>query len=294
MPECIDSHAHLDFATFQGELDAVLDRAWAAGLSRIIAIGSGRGSEGAPEAVTLAQRHARIFATVGVHPHEADLGVSWEGDPAAALPAEIRVAWELLADRSLASLEALSGEPRVVAIGEVGLDYHYDHSPRELQRELLRRFVRLARARRLPLVIHCREAEEDCARILREERAIEVGGVIHCFSGHPVLIELGLELGFYFGIAGIVTFPKSQALRDAVASLPRDRLLAETDCPYLAPVPHRGQRNEPAFVIEVVRAIARALHLTEQQAGELTAHNAKRLFGLPEDLLSSPGGISGT
>jgi len=294
MPECIDSHAHLDFDTFQGDLDAVLDRAWAAGLSRIIAIGSGRGSAGALEAVGLAQRHARIFATVGVHPHEADLGVFWEGDPAAALPAAVRVAWEPVADRILASLEALSGEPRVVAIGEVGLDYHYDHSPRELQRELLRRFVRLARARRLPLVIHCREAEEDCARILREERAAEVGGVIHCFSGQPVLVELGLELGLYFGIAGMVTFPKLQALRDVVASLPLDRLLAETDCPYLTPVPHRGQRNEPAFVVEVVRAIARAHHLTEQQAGDRTAHNAIRLFRLPEGPLATSWGISGT
>lgn len=276
--ELLDSHAHLDFDSFATDREAVLERAWKTGLTQIICIGLG--ADGAREALALAEMDERIWATVGLHPHDAHLGVACEGDPCDPLPEEARAAWEKARAASLSDLEALVRRPKVVAIGEVGLDYHYDHSPRQLQRDLFRSFIRLAARSGLPLVIHTREASRDTIRILREERAERVGGVIHCFGGDPELERAALEMGFYLGLAGPLTFKKADELRAAARDVPLDRLLVETDCPYLAPVPYRGKRNEPAHVIEVVRKLAELRDLSPEEIGRITAANARRLFGM--------------
>ncbi|HOX46293.1 MAG TPA: TatD family hydrolase [Myxococcota bacterium] len=276
----IDSHAHLDFESFQADLPAVLERAWEAGLTHIVAIGAGQGSEGAHQAVALAARDERLSATAGVHPHDAALGLAWGEDAGAPVPAALRAAWEARAETCLERMHSLALHPQVVAIGEVGLDHHYDHAPRELQRELFRRFVRLARRVGKPLVIHVREAEAEAAGILEEEGAAEVGGVIHCFGGQPALERAGLALGFFFGLTGILTFPRAHELQRTAATLPLERLLLETDSPYLAPVPHRGRRCEPALVVETARALARLRALPLEEVVQRTAENTRRLFRL--------------
>ena len=272
--ELIDTHAHLDFGAFDKDRQAMIGRAWGAGLVNIITIGSGNGTQSADDAIALAEGHEKIFATVGVHPHDADLGIKGKVD------AEVWSAWEEQKRQVLERFSRLAQDPKVVAVGEVGLDFHYDNSPREMQRDLFRSFVKLALAQKLPLVIHSREAEEETARILREERAGEVGGVIHCFSGQPLLLEAALELGFYFGIVGVVTFKKARELHQAVGEIPPEKLLVETDCPYLAPVPYRGKRNEPAYVVETVREIARLRDQEPEEIARITTENAKRLFGI--------------
>ncbi len=275
-----DSHAHLDSHDLTRDIDGVLDRAWAAGLRHIVAIGAGNGTEGAFDAVALAAREPRIWATVGVHPHDADLGVDWESDPAGPVDPVVRRRWDVACEEALCRLGSLALHPRVVAVGEVGLDFHYDHSPRELQRELFRRFVRLAVELELPLVIHAREAEDEVASILAEEGASRVGGVIHCFSGHQGLARAGLDLGFSFGLTGVLTFKAASDLRRAAADMPLHRLLTETDSPYLAPVPYRGKRNEPAHVAEVARCLAQLKGIPVQEAARVTTENARRLFGI--------------
>jgi TatD DNase family protein len=274
--ELLDSHAHLGFEAYQEDLGEVLDRSWQAGVTQIVTIGLG--VEGAREAVRLAGLDRRIWATVGIHPHEADLGVPWQGDPAAAISEATRESWESRKESTLSRLSRLAEESRVVAIGEVGLDYHYDHSPRRLQQDLFREFIRLARSTELPLVVHSREAEEDTIRILREEGAEKAGGVIHCYGGDQELGDTALELGFFLGLAGPLTFKNATSLRKAAARLPLERLLVETDCPYLAPEPFRGKRNEPAYVAEVVKTLAKVRGLPVDKVGQTTAENAKRLF----------------
>ena len=282
IPAIVDSHAHLDFHKFESDLDQVLERAWQAGLRQIVTIGAGRGVEGAHDAVALAASHPRLWATVGVHPHDADLGIEWQGDPTAEPEHQVRAAWEQACELALVRLQALALHPRVVAIGEVGLDFHYDHSPRVFQRELLSRFVRLAVELDLPLVIHAREAEDQVAQILVDEGAGRVGGVIHCFTGHEGLAKAGLDLGFSFGLTGVLTFPSAKQLQRVVGDLPLDRLLVETDCPYLAPVPYRGKRNEPAYVVEVVRKLAEIKGLDFDEAARATSDNARRLFRIQQ------------
>jgi TatD DNase family protein len=277
--ELIDTHAHLDFNAFDKDRSAMIDRAWGAGLVNIVTIGSGNGTQSADDAVSLAEGDERIFATVGVHPHDADLGIEWKGDPKGAVDAEVWNAWEEEKRRVLERFSGLAGHPRVRAVGEVGLDFHYDNSPRQMQRDLFRSFVKLALEVQLPLVIHSREAEEETAQILKEERAGEVGGVVHCFSGRPLLMEAALELDFYFGIVGVVTFKKARELHRAVKELPAEKLVVETDCPYLAPVPYRGKRNEPAYVVETVREIARLRDQAPEEVARITTQNARRLFG---------------
>ncbi len=276
--ELLDSHAHLNFDSFATDREAVLERAWKTGLTQIICIGLG--PDGAREALALAEMEERIRVTVGVHPHDAHLGVVWEGDPCDPLPEKARAAWEAARAATLIDFEVLARRPEVVAIGEVGLDYHYDYSPRKLQRDLFRSFIRLAAQIGLPLVIHTREAGRDTIRILQEERAERAGGVIHCFGGDPELGRAALEMGFYLGLAGPLTFKKADELRAAAKDVPLDRLLVETDCPYLAPVPYRGKRNEPAHVIEVVRKLAELRDLSPEEIGRITAANARRLFGV--------------
>jgi len=280
IPGLIDSHAHLDRESFQEELPAVLARAWQAGLAHLVTIGAGSGAEGAFRAVALAAGDARISATVGIHPHDAGLGLAWSGDPAAPVSGPLRQAWEERVELALERQLSLALHPRVVAVGEVGLDYHYDHAPRELQRELFRRFVRLARRVRRPLVLHVREAEADALAILEAEGAGEVGGVIHCFGGQPELQAAGLALGLHFGLTGILTFPRARALQRAAAALPLERLLLETDSPYLAPVPHRGRRCEPAYLVETARALAHLRGLPVEETAARCAENTRRLFGL--------------
>jgi TatD DNase family protein len=254
----IDSHCHLDEEGFAADRDAVIARALAAGVTRMITIGASGGMQANHDAVGLAQRHAEIFATVGVHPHAAT----------AVTPA--------LVDE----ISRLARSPKVVAIGETGLDYYYDNSPRPAQQDGFRQFVALARQLHLPLVVHLRDAYDDALAILRDERAAEVGGVIHCFSGDRQVARAFLDLGFHLSFSGIVTFKNADELRAVAGMTPADRLLVETDAPFLAPVPYRGQRNEPAYVVQTAAAIAaqRGQPLDEIAAAART--NTERLFRL--------------
>jgi TatD DNase family protein len=289
LPELIDSHAHLDFPEFVSDRDMVIKRAREAGVGEIVCIGLGVTAEEMGRAVLLASSDERLWATVGVHPHEARLGIECKGDPRAVLAPAVRSAWDQRRAHLLRQMQNITLHPKVVAVGETGLDFHYDHSPREMQRELFRASIRLAAERCLPLVIHSRNAADEVAAILREEHAERVGGVIHCFSGDAPLEEVGLKLGFYFGLTGVITFPKASALREVVKRLPLERLLIETDSPFLTPVPHRGRRNEPAYVSEVARALAGVKGVSYEDAARVTTENARRLFGINQRVLSPPG-----
>jgi TatD DNase family protein len=210
-------------------------------------------------AVAVAERFEGVYASVGVHPHDAKL-------------------YDEAAERLIVEFVRAG---RVVAVGEIGLDYHYDHSPRDVQREVFARQLRLARAEGLPAIIHSREADEETLEVLRAEYAgAERGGVMHCFGGGPALAAGALALGFYISFAGNVTFKKADALREVALTVPLDRLLVETDCPYLAPVPHRGRRNEPAYVAATARFLAGLRGVTDEELGRVTSENFSRLFGV--------------
>ena len=252
----IDSHCHIDDARYDADREAMIRRAQAEGVGHFVAIGCDLDTSRA--AVALAQKHSFISATVGVHPHEVKL---------------IEGGW-------YDELRTLAKSGRVVAYGEIGLDYHYDHSPRDVQRTRFREQVRLACELKLPIVIHTREAQEDTIAILKEEKAGDVGGVFHCFSGDAWLAKDALDLGFYLSFSGVITFQNATMLRDIVKTVPLDRILVETDAPYLTPVPHRGKRNEPAYVRHVADKIAELHGLTTQQVEDATSQNTKRLFGI--------------
>ncbi len=255
----VDSHAHLDFEDYAADLDAVVGRARAAGVERIVCIGLWRGPGQFGNALDLAGRDPGVFsATVGIHPHEC-----------ARVPEED---WERHA--------ALARDPRVVAVGETGLDFHYDHSPRPVQEASFRRSLAVAREAGKPVVVHVREADEACLRVLREEGVPPAGGVIHCFTGDAAAARAYLDLGLFISVAGVVTFRSADAIREAVKIVPRDRLLVETDCPFLAPIPHRGRRNEPAYVVETAKRVAELWETTLDEVAAVTAWNAKRLFAL--------------
>jgi TatD DNase family protein len=256
----IDSHAHLFFKEFQEEVPQVLARAREAGVGCLVNVGTG--VEESRQAVALAEKHPWIFAAVGIHPHDVS-GMS---------------------DDDLISLRELAKNERVVAIGEVGLDYYYEHSPKEMQQKRLRDFIRLAHEVKLPLIIHCRDAFEDCFKILDEEEGWKRGGVFHCYTGDLATARTILKKGFYISFSGIVTFKKSGVLQDVAKNLPRDHFLIETDCPFLAPEPHRGKRNEPAYVRLVAEKLAALKGLTVEDIGRITARNTKELFGLSIDL----------
>ncbi len=259
MPRLVDSHAHLDFEEYQGDLDAVVARAREAGVSRIVAIGLWRAPGSFGNALDLAARDPELFAaTVGVHPHEC-----------ARVP---EADWR--------AMEALARDERVVGVGESGLDFHYDHSPRPAQEASFRRSISVARAVHKPIVVHVREADDACTRILTEEGVPEAGGVIHCFTGDAGRAEAYLALGLYLSVAGVVTFRSAEALREVVRRVPRDRLLVETDCPFLSPAPYRGRRNEPAYVARTAEKVAELWGLGLEEVGEITAENARRLFRL--------------
>jgi len=257
----IDSHCHLADPAFAGDLDQVVRRAHDAGVSDGLCIlAFGDAAESAQAARVRAAWPGVKFA-IGVHPHQAHEFAGREGEVTAAV-------------RS-----ALSNELGVRAIGEIGLDYHYDLSPRDVQREVFRAQVRLARETGLPVVVHTREADEDTVSILRDEGAGEVRGIFHCFSGTEQLAREALDLGFLLSFSGMVTFPKAQSIRTIAAEVPADRLLAETDCPYLAPVPMRGRRNEPAFVARTVATLAEVRRVAVDDLDRVMTSNFARLLG---------------
>ena len=255
----IDSHAHLDFEDFQGDIDGVVSRAAAVGVDRIIVVGLWRSPGNFGNALELARARPAVFAaTAGIHPHEC-----------AQVP---EADWEESA--------RLAADPLVVGVGETGLDYHYDLSPREVQRESFRRSIRIARDVDKPLVVHVREAHDACAAILREEGIPTAGGVIHCFTGDWAAARVYLDLGMHVSVAGIVTFKAAEEIREAVRRIPRERLLVETDSPFLAPVPFRGKRNEPAHVVHVASKVAELWGVSPAEVAEITTGNVKRLFRL--------------
>jgi TatD DNase family protein len=252
-----DTHCHLDAANFPEGADAVLERARSAGVRAFTCIGVGS-LELARAAVALAERRPDVVATVGVHPHDASTA-----DAAAE-----------------AELEALGARSRVVAIGEVGLDFHYDHSPRERQAEVFRRAIALARRLQKPLVIHTRSAPRETLDILATEGARDVGGVIHCFSEDREFAARALELGFYLSFSGILTFKNARSVHDVAAWAPEERLLVETDSPYLAPVPLRGKKCEPAFVQHTALRLAELRGADPERIAAVTRENAARVFGV--------------
>jgi len=231
----IDSHCHLDDAQFEADRQAVMERALAAGVTGMLAIGTGDGPPDLEAGIRLAETHDYVWATVGVHPHDARKAEAGT--------------WR--------RLEQLLPRPKVVAVGEIGLDYHYDNSPRDQQRAAFIEQMRIAGAARKPIVIHTREAWEDTWRLVEEHWApLGLGGIMHCFSGGPEEARRALDMGFYLAFGGVVTYPKADRVREAARLTPLDRLLVETDAPYLAPVPMRGKRNEPAFVVHTAHRLA--------------------------------------
>jgi TatD DNase family protein len=258
----IDSHAHIEGDDFDADRDEVIRRALDAGIEIIVDVGDGDVSKDSHAAAfLLAEQHPFIYTTVGVHPHEARL---FDAD-------------------LYAKLCVLSEHPKVIAWGEIGLDYHYDNSPRDLQRDAFRKQLAAARERGLPAVIHTREAEADTLEILKQEwQESRLPGIIHCFTGTQRFADEALELGFYISFSGVVTFKNAEELRRTASSLPIDKLLIETDSPFLAPVPYRGRRNEPAYVVEVARQIAALRGLSVEEVGRATSENFKRLFHLGE------------
>jgi TatD DNase family protein len=256
----IDSHCHIAGEEFAGDLQAVVGRARAAGLSGALVILAADNDEEIAQWARVHELWPDTRAAVGVHPHHAHL---FAEDPEQAAR---------LVERRLTSL------PEARAVGEIGLDYHYDFSPREVQQAVFRTQLRVARERDLPVVIHTREAEEDTLRILGESGGVDTTGVFHCFSGDAAAATRALATGYYLSIPGIVSFPKAVELRAAVATVPLDRLLVETDSPYLAPAPFRGKRNEPAHVVRVVEVVAATRGMQPAEVGAIVSANFRRLF----------------
>lgn len=267
----VDSHAHLDGERYDLDREQVIARARENNIETILAIGIGDGLGTLDCAIKLAAQHDFIYATVGIHPHEA----------------------KSASDADFLEMEQLAKRPKVIAWGEIGLDYYYDHSPRDIQQRVFLKQLQLARAAKLPVVIHCRPSEgsenawEDCLRILGEQwSSTGLGGILHCFTGTSHYAKQALDMEFNISFAGNITFPKAQQIRDSAKDVPLDRILIETDCPFLAPIPHRGQRNEPAFVTEVARQLGEILNLSTEEVGMQTAKNFYRFFSLHEKLNS--------
>jgi TatD DNase family protein len=263
----IDSHAHLDGEQFATDRDAVIARAREAGIEAIVAIGNGDGPAQVDCGIRLAEQYDFMYATLGIHPHEARLAT----------------------EADFLRMEQLAKHNKVIAWGEIGLDYHYDYSPRDVQQQVFVKQMELARSAKLPIIIHCRpsagsdNAWEDCFNLLQEHWAPhDLKGVMHCFTGTPAHAQRALELGFLISFAGNITFPKAQQIRDAALQVPLDRMLIETDCPFLAPVPNRGKRNEPAFVRETARKLADLLGVSLEEIGLQTAKTFYQFFSLHE------------
>jgi TatD DNase family protein len=256
----IDSHAHIDGPEFDADREAVLQRAHDAGVSFILNVGTGDPHSGAFErAVELGRTHENIYTAIGTHPHDA----------------------RLYDDRAEEKIKSLIKNERVIAWGEIGLDFHYDNSPRDVQVDVFKQQLRAARECDLPVIIHTREAEAETIEILRSEYAgAERGGIFHCFSGSLELAQEALSLGFMISFSGILTFNKADELREVAKHVPLARMLIETDCPYLSPIPHRGKRNEPAYVVEVARVLGELYDVELEAMGYLTSDNFHRFFQL--------------
>ncbi|OCP24220.1 MULTISPECIES: TatD family hydrolase [unclassified Ensifer] len=251
----IDTHCHLDFPDFEAERDAIVERARAAGVGQMITISTR--VKRFDTILAIAEAYPNVFCSVGTHPHNADEEL----------------------DITVDDLIRLSAHPKVVAIGEAGLDYFYDNAPRDAQAEGLRRHIAAARQTGLPLVIHSRSADEDMAAILTEETGRGAFPfLLHCFSSGPELARVGVELGGYVSFSGILTFPKSEELREIAKTVPHDRMIVETDAPYLAPKPFRGKRNEPAYVAHTAEVLADTIGVTKDEIASLTTENALRIF----------------
>jgi TatD DNase family protein len=263
----VDSHAHLEGTQFNSDREQVIARAREAGVQTIVAIGNGDGPAQVDCGIRLAEKYEFVYATLGIHPHEA----------------------RLADDVAYQNMELLARHSKVIAWGEIGLDYYYDHSPRDVQKIVFTRQMELAAAAKLPIVIHCRPSEasddawEDCLGLMQSCWAPNgLGGILHCFTGTWPQAARALDMGFMISFAGNVTFPKAQQIRDAALEVPPDRLLIETDSPYLAPVPHRGKRNEPAFVAETARKLGELRGLTTEEVGHQTTRNFYKFFKLAE------------
>jgi TatD DNase family protein len=254
----IDSHAHIQGREYAGEVDAVVRRARAAGVEKIIVVGGAGELSSNEAAVQLAQSHAELYATVGMHPHDA----------------------KDVSDGDLRKLQALTERPKVVAVGETGLDYYYNHSPRDVQCNLFTQFIHMACETDLPIVVHEREAAQDVAALLRCEGKGKVRGVIHCFTGNYEAACAYLDLGLYLSFTGIITFTKADSLRDVVQKVPLERILLETDSPYLTPVPYRGKRNEPAYVQLVAEAVSEIKGIALEKVADVTTRNVRYLFNI--------------
>ena len=267
----IDSHAHLEGKRYAGDREQVIARAQAAGVEAIVAVGNGDGPSNCDCGIQLAEKYEFMYATVGIHPHEA-----------------------LLADQAAyARMAELAKRPKVIAWGEIGLDYFYDHAPRDLQQRVFAAQMELAAAAKLPIVIHCRPSEgsenawDHCLRMIADQWSPSgLGGILHCFTGNQEQAQRALDMGFMISFAGNLTFPKAEQIRAAALAVPLDRVLIETDSPYLAPIPHRGMRNEPAFVREVARQLGELRGLSTEETGWRTTQNFRRFFSLPEKAAS--------
>ncbi|HOC38350.1 MAG TPA: TatD family hydrolase [Thermodesulfobacteriota bacterium] len=247
----IDSHAHLTMPQFDADREAVIVRAQEAGLAHLVTVGTDLAD--CEQALALAEAYERISVAVGIHPHDV----------------------QSITDDTYERIRNLASHKKVVAIGEIGLDFYRDWSPRDEQRKHFRKQVQLAREISLPVVVH-----KEVVTILQEEKAYHIGGVIHCFSGDWPMAKACLDMGFYISIPGTVTYKGSHAYRDLIRAIPTDRLLIETDCPFLSPHPFRGKRNEPAYVLYVAREVGRIREVDSEEIGELTTHNAMTLFNL--------------
>jgi TatD DNase family protein len=262
-----DSHCHLDGPRFDSDREQVITRAREAGVTNVLAIGIGEGPGTLDCAIKLAEQYDFIYATVGIHPHEAQLAKDSDYD----------------------EMAQLATRPKVIAWGEIGLDYYYDHSPRDIQKNVFIRQMELACAAKLPIVIHCRPSEnsenawDDCLSLIEQHwKPSGLGGILHCFTGTWPHAKRALDMGFVISFAGNITFPKAQQIRDSATQVPLDRMFIETDAPFLAPVPYRGKRNEPAYVKEIARQIGELRGLSTEEVGEQTSKNFLRFFSLPE------------
>ena len=255
--DLIDSHAHIDFPQFADDREAMLQRARDAGVNTLLAIGTGPGPEKLDAALPFAEQYEWIYTSIGIHPHEA----------------------KEVTQHHLDELARLAQRPKVIAWGEIGLDYFYNHSPRDTQASVFHAQMELARAAKLPIIIHCRDAWDDClAQLEQHWKPTGLGGILHCFTGTLDHARRGLDMGFHISFAGNSTYRKTQHLRDVASEIPLDRMLIETDSPYLAPQPYRGKRNEPAYVVEVAKTLAAVRNLPPEEFAAATAANFRRLF----------------
>jgi TatD DNase family protein len=252
----IDSHCHLDSEQFSADRQAVIERAVEAGVERMLTIGSGDGPPDMEAAIRLADRYPMLYASIGVHPHDASKATA----------------------ETYRTFAHLAEHPKVVGVGEIGLDYHYDHSPREVQRDVFAEQMRIASDARKPVIIHSREAWPDTMALLRRHWNPAYGGVIHCFTEGPEEAREALDLGFHISFSGVVTFAKATGVQEAARMVPSERLLVETDAPFLAPAPHRGKRNEPAYVVQTAGKVAELRGAAAEDIAAITVANFERLF----------------